>query len=213
MSPTPRLVEVGERAVLVELQSGPEAAALAATLLAHPPAGADDIVVGAVTVLVTFDPTRTTGGQLRRSIEATSSQRPPLFSGTPVELPTIYDGPDLEWVADHAGLSSEEVIRRHTEARYTVAFLGFAPGFAYLTGGDPRLRVPRRSSPRTTVAPGSVALADEYTGIYPRSSPGGWQLIGRTEIPLWDLGSRPPSVLTPGAEVRFRALDAATPPT
>ena len=98
-----------------------------------------------------------------------------------------------------------ELVRRHTAGRYTVAFIGFAPGFAYLTGLDPLLRLPRLETPRVRVPAGSVAIADQYTGIYPRPCPGGWQLIGSTELAVWDVTREPPALLTPGTVVRFEA--------
>jgi KipI family sensor histidine kinase inhibitor len=123
-----------------------------------------------------------------------------------------YDGPDLADVASHTGLSEDEIVAAHTGSTWTVAFGGFAPGFAYLVGGDQRLAVPRRESPRTSVPAGSVGLAGEFSGIYPRSSPGGWQLIGRTDVVMFDVDRDPPALLTPGAQVRFVALRQAQEP-
>ena len=114
-----------------------------------------------------------------------------------------YDGPDLADVASHTGLSEDEIVAAHTGAPWTVAFGGFAPGFAYLVGGDERLAVPRRESPRTSVPAGSVGLAGEFSGVYPRSSPGGWQLIGHTDAVMFDVDRDPPALLAPGAQVRF----------
>lgn len=123
-----------------------------------------------------------------------------------VTLPVIYDGADLADVARLTGLDEQEVVEAHTGSAWRVGFIGFAPGFAYLVGGDPRLHVPRRETPRTRVPAGSVGLAGEFGGIYPRPSPGGWQLIGRTEVTLWDLDRDPPALLQPGTLVRFEAL-------
>ncbi len=123
-----------------------------------------------------------------------------------IEVPVEYGGtagPDLEEVARHTGLSPEEVIRLHSAAEYTVYFLGFLPGFPYLGGLDGRLSTPRRSEPRLTVPAGSVAIGGEQTGIYPSASPGGWQLIGRTSLALFDPEREPPSLLLPGDTVRF----------
>ena len=120
-----------------------------------------------------------------------------------VELPVTYDGPDLESVAEHAGLDVDEVVERHRSTEFVVAFCGFAPGFAYLSGLPEELHVPRLEKPRSKVPPGSVGLAGEFTGVYPRSSPGGWQLIARTETTLWDLEKDPPALLAPGTRVRF----------
>ena len=120
-----------------------------------------------------------------------------------VALETRYDGPDLHEVAGAWGVSADEVVEIHAAALHVVAFCGFAPGFAYCTGLPPERAVPRRSSPRSRVDPGSVALADIYTGVYPTASPGGWQVIGRTDASLWDLGRDEPALLTPGTSVRF----------
>jgi KipI family sensor histidine kinase inhibitor len=116
-----------------------------------------------------------------------------------------YDGPDLAEVASLTGLSEAAVVTAHTESVWTVGFGGFAPGFAYLTGGDPRLHVPRRGTPRPSVPAGSVGLAGEFSGVYPRSSPGGWQLIGHTDVDLFDVDRDPPALLQPGTRVRFEA--------
>jgi inhibitor of KinA len=124
-----------------------------------------------------------------------------------VSIPVCYDGADLPEVATHARISIEEVVARHTAARYRVAMLGFAPGFPYLLGLDPTLAMPRRSHPRTSVPAGSVAIGGQQTGIYPQSLPGGWQLIGRTPMRLFDLAAASPSLLGPGDHVRFRAID------
>lgn len=120
-------------------------------------------------------------------------------------IPVTYDGPDLVEVARLTGLTVDEVVAAHTGTPWRVAFGGFAPGFAYLVGGDPRLQVPRRETPRTSVPAGSVGLAGEFSGVYPRASPGGWQLIGRTDAVMWDVDRDPPALLAPGATVRFEA--------
>ncbi|HEX6917866.1 MAG TPA: allophanate hydrolase subunit 1 [Phycicoccus sp.] len=127
--------------------------------------------------------------------------------GEVVEVVVRYDGPDLGDVARITGLDEEEVVRAHTGTSWRVAFGGFAPGFAYLVGGDPRLRVPRLDSPRSSVPAGSVGLAGDFSGVYPRSSPGGWRLLGRTDVVLWDPDRDPPAILRPGATVRFVAGD------
>ena len=124
-----------------------------------------------------------------------------------VSIPVCYDGVDLPEVATLARMSIEQIVTRHTAALYRVGMLGFAPGFPYLLGLDPALAVPRRSSPRTSVPAGSVAIGGQQTGIYPQSLPGGWQLIGRTPLRLFDLAAAPPSLLQPGDQVRFRAID------
>jgi KipI family sensor histidine kinase inhibitor len=114
-----------------------------------------------------------------------------------------HDGPDLDEVGALSGLSRDELISLHTGATLTAAFCGFVPGFAYLTGVDPRLQVARRTSPRTRVEAGAVGLAGEFTGVYPRASPGGWQVIGHTALPMWDVARDPPNLLAPGARVKF----------
>jgi KipI family sensor histidine kinase inhibitor len=120
-----------------------------------------------------------------------------------VEIPVTYDGEDLGEVAALTGLSEAEVVARHQGASYRVAFCGFSPGFAYLTGLPRELHVPRRETPRTVVPAGSVAVAGDYASVYPRASPGGWRLLGRTDVPLWDLDRDPPALLRPGTRVRF----------
>ncbi len=124
-----------------------------------------------------------------------------------IDIGVVYDGPDLDDVAELTGLTVSEVVDAHTGTPWRVAFGGFAPGFSYLVDGDPRLEVPRRPEPRTEVPVGAVGLAGSFSGIYPRKSPGGWQLIGHTDAPLWDLDRTPPALLTPGAWVRFVALE------
>jgi KipI family sensor histidine kinase inhibitor len=120
-----------------------------------------------------------------------------------------YDGPDLSDVAAHWGVARHEVARIHADTEFTVAFCGFAPGFGYLTGLPARYDVPRRATPRTAVPPGSVALAGPYTGVYPRSSPGGWQLIGTTDTVLWDHARVPAALLSPGTRVKFVPVSTA----
>ena len=193
----------GDRGVLVELGGNPAAVALA-TLIRERFAGLVwDVVAGHSTVLITWtgaalDP------QVIEAVEAFSfDPASPATPGREVTLEVTYDGPDLEVVAQHTGLSREEVIRRHRAAQYRVGFIGFAPGFAYLLGGDPALRVPRRSDPRERVPTGSVALAGEYCAVYPSASPGGWQLIGRTAITMFDPTAERPARLEPGDTVRF----------
>lgn len=118
-------------------------------------------------------------------------------------IAVTYDGEDLDDIASITGLTPEEIVEAHTGTPWTVAFFGFAPGFAYLAGGDPRLRVPRRDEPRTSVPRGALGLAGEFSAVYPRSSPGGWQLLGHTDELMWDLEADPPSRLQPGDRVRF----------
>jgi KipI family sensor histidine kinase inhibitor len=128
------------------------------------------------------------------------------LGGRDIDIPVVYggaDGPDLEVVAKHTGLSIDEVIRRHSAGKYVVYFIGFLPGFAYMGGLEPQLATPRRDEPRLSIPAGSVGIGGEQTGIYPLSSPGGWQLLGRTSLTLFDPGQNPPTLLRPGDRVRF----------
>lgn len=197
-----RLLPYGPDAVLVELDRSEEVAGLAAALRRASLPGVTDIVPAARTVLIRAEP-----GALPRSaitdVVAAAEVAPATSAEEVVEVPVVYDGADLAAVAASARCSVDEVIRRHVEARYTVAFCGFAPGFAYMIGLDPLLHLPRRRVPRPRVPPGSVAIAAEYASIYPSASPGGWHLLGRTDLVLWDAERSPPAVLTPGRHVRF----------
>lgn len=139
-------------------------------------------------------------------IEAPLPKAPPQAAERTVTIEVDYDGADLAKVAGLTGLTAAEVIAAHTGRAWRVAFGGFVPGFAYLDGGDARLVVPRLTSPRTVVPAGSVGLADGYSGIYPRSSPGGWQLIGHTSAVLFDADREPPALLRPGWWVQFVAV-------
>jgi len=123
--------------------------------------------------------------------------------GPLVELPTTYDGADLDDVARRWGMTRAEAVATHSGTELTVAFVGFAPGFAYCTGLPHELAVPRLDRPRARVPAGAVGLAGEYTGVYPTASPGGWRLVGRTEARLWDVDRAEPALLTPGTRVRF----------
>ncbi|MFJ9004679.1 5-oxoprolinase subunit PxpB [Streptomyces canus] len=198
-----RALPVGDAALLVEVSSGDEAQALHAELVRRRAEGSlsvREIVPAARTVLLDglTDPARL-------AAELTASEIPPAppHAREVIELPVRYDGPDLADVAAYWGVSPEEVARIHTGTEFTVAFCGFAPGFGYLTGLPARYDVPRRATPRTAVPAGSVALAGPYTGVYPRSSPGGWQLIGTTDAVLWDHARVPAALLSPGTRVRF----------
>jgi len=203
-----RVLPVGAHALLVEVSSGDEAQALHAELLRRRAEGslpAGEIVPAARTVLLdgVSDPVRLTA-------ELTALALPPVpeQARETVEIPVRYDGPDLADVAAHWGVPAREVARVHAGTEFRVAFCGFAPGFGYLTGLPARCDVPRRPTPRTAVPAGSVALAGPYTGVYPRSSPGGWQLIGTTDLVLWDPARVPAALLSPGARVRFVPVGA-----
>jgi len=199
-----RLRPAGERGLLVELESLELVHRLNAALRALDPPGVVELVPAYLTLLVVADPERA-GALDELAARLPTLELPPAeaVAGDPVEIPVSYDGEDLPEVAGLTGLDAEEVVRRHTAPEYTVAFLGFSPGFPYLVGLDPALEVPRRDTPRTSIPAGSVGLAGDHTGIYPSASPGGWQLIGRTELAVFDLDRDPPALLLPGAPVRF----------
>jgi KipI family sensor histidine kinase inhibitor len=181
-----------------------------------------DIAPAYATLLLRFEPSRRDGDAVREAItralgpglrrdDGQQATTPGHGATRTVEIPVCYGGecgPDIDAVAEHAGLSRNNVIARHAAAEYTVAMLGFAPGFPYLLGLDPALQVPRRANPRTRVPAGSVAIGGAQTGIYPRELPGGWHLIGRTPRVLFDPAREPPCLLAPGNHVRFRAIDA-----
>jgi 5-oxoprolinase (ATP-hydrolysing) subunit B len=198
-----RFLRAGASAVLVELDDLEQVIGLHAALRRTPPAGTVDLVPAARTVLVVFDGSATTADRVVADVRQSRMDPAGEQGGSLVELPVVYDGEDLRDVAEMTGLSEREVVARHRQPEYRVAFCGFAPGFAYIAGGDPALRVPRRDTPRTSVPAGSVGLADEFTGVYPREMPGGWQLIGRTDAVLWRLDREPPALLPPGTRVRF----------
>jgi KipI family sensor histidine kinase inhibitor len=207
------LLPYGDRALLVEVDSTAEVVVLADGLRASPDVAelVVDIVPGARTVLLVARP-GVSLERLRSVVTGDMTHFSPEIGASrqlrrEITIPTTYDGPDLAEVATLTGLTEQEIVEAHTGTEWRVAFGGFAPGFAYLVGGDPRLEVPRRQTPRTTVPAGSVGLAGEFSGVYPRESPGGWQLIGRTDAVLWDLDREQPALLTPGAVVRFEATD------
>jgi KipI family sensor histidine kinase inhibitor len=205
-----RVLPSGSAAVLVELDDLDQVLALYAALADQPPEGVLDIVPAARTVLLTTDPARTSPAAVAEAVRRTTPRAGGRSTGDEVELPVHYDGEDLGELAELLGIEPDELVRRHTATEWTVAFCGFAPGFGYLTQPGGEWDVPRRSSPRTKVPPGSVALAGEFSGVYPRESPGGWQLIGRTDVAVFDLDRDPAALLRPGVRVRFVAL--TTPP-
>ncbi|WP_327293455.1 5-oxoprolinase subunit B family protein [Streptomyces sp. NBC_01198] len=199
---------MGRGAVLVETEDGERAQALHAELLRRRAAGefpeVREIVPAARTVLVggLADPRAF-------AAEVTAWDVPPVEPGQGElrEVPVRFDGPDIEEVAARWSVTPRELAAVVTGTAFRVAFCGFAPGFAYLTGLPAGRHVPRRPTPRTAVPAGSLGLAGPYAGLYPRSSPGGWQLIGTTDAPLWDPGREPAALLSPGTEVRFVRAD------
>ena len=194
----------GERGLLVEVEDLEMVHRLHAALRELDPPGMVELVPAYRTVLIVADP-----GQAEALDELADRlpglELPPAeaVAGETVEIPVRYDGEDLPEVAGLTGLAPDEVVRRHTAPEYTVAFLGFSPGFPYLVGLDPALEVPRRDTPRTSIPAGSVGLAGNQTGIYPTATPGGWQLIGRTQVTLFDPARDPPALLAPGTRLRF----------
>ncbi|MEP6939728.1 MAG: 5-oxoprolinase subunit PxpB [Rudaea sp.] len=222
------IAALGDEALLVVLGDAIDAAlnarvhAAAATLRATNLPGINDVTAAYASVCVRYDPAQWQMPD-RAPFEALRARIDALLRAAtiglvaeqaraPIEIPVCYGGDygaDLGQVAAHAGLSQADVIAAHAGADYRVAMLGFAPGFAYLLGLDPRLHAPRRAQPRTRVPAGSVAIGGAQTGIYPRELPGGWQIIGRTPACLFDATRDAPALLAPGQRVRFRPISAA----
>lgn len=198
-----RVLPSGTTSLLLELDGLDDVLALYAALSDEPPPGVLDLVPAARTLLVVADPAVTTLADLEAALRRVSPRPDAARTGELVEIPVTYDGDDLDDVARVLGCDVPEVVRRHAGREWTVAFCGFAPGFGYLTQAGGHWDVPRRSSPRTRVPAGSVALAGAFSGVYPRESPGGWQLVGRTDVPVFDLDRDPPALLRPGTRVRF----------
>jgi KipI family sensor histidine kinase inhibitor len=196
----------GDTALLVEVEGLPEVLSFAAAMRAERPPEVVDVIPAARTVLLVASAPAYVDQLVQWVTTLSSTTLSDQPSVEEVKLDVTYDGPDLAEVSRLTGLSEDDIVAAHTGTPWRIAFGGFAPGFAYLTGGDPRLAVARRDEPRTSVPTGSVGLAGEYSGVYPRASPGGWQLIGRTEAPLWDPERDPPALLVPGGTVRFRAV-------
>jgi KipI family sensor histidine kinase inhibitor len=198
-----RVLPYGDRALLVEVAGLPAVAAVRTALERSPLPGQRDLVAAARTVLVLLDraPSDLDVATLRRL-----APEAPTSSGTAatLELPVVFDGADLADVAELTGRSVRAVVAALTSVQLTVAFGGFAPGFGYLSGLPADLHLPRRATPRTRVPAGSVALAGPFAGVYPQASPGGWQLVGRTEAVLFDVDRDPPALLAPGTPVRFQ---------
>jgi inhibitor of KinA len=220
--PIPRVENIGEDALLLHFGERIEAAinarVHAATQRIRQALPQLETVPAYASVLLRFDPfawsddhpDQTPHQAVTQAVlQALQRTEASLDSPRRIEIPVHYDGEDLAALAQHAQLTVEQVIARHTGADYQVAMLGFAPGFAYLLGLDPALSMPRRAEPRLRVPAGSVAIGGSQTGIYPKPLPGGWQLIGRTPLCLFDPAKPSPSALAPGDRVSFRAIDAA----
>lgn len=211
------LIRFGTRA---EMRINADVHAAAAVLRAAELPGVVDIVPAFAALALAYSPATWSNAEgapwqnLAAAVRAVFTA-PPACVTKPageIEVPVCYgdkNGPDLEFVAQYCGLTQAEVVARHSAADYRVAMLGFAPGFPYLLGLDPRLNAPRRANPRICVPRGSVAIGGAQTGIYPSELPGGWQLLGRTPLRLFDPHSDPACLLAPGDHVRFRAIDPA----
>ncbi|MEG8035220.1 allophanate hydrolase subunit 1 [Sphingomonas sp. LR61] len=201
----------GRTALLATFDSLPQVAAFRAGLTAARLPGLTEVVSGARTLLLRYDPATTDAARLRSAIERVvpSADADAASAADPLVIPVVYDGEDLDQVVALTGMRRDRVIAWHTGQLWTSAFCGFAPGFSYLTGTEPSLDLPRRSTSRTAVPSGAVALAGEFSAVYPRVSPGGWQLIGRTDVPMWALDREPPALAPAGTRVRFVDAGAA----
>lgn len=208
----PRLVRAGDSAVLLELEPiidvriNERAITIADLVRSRAVPGVRDVVPTFRAVAVHFDPAATDAEHVERELRLASVAPVRILGGRTHDVPVVYggdSGPDLGAVAEWAGISEAEVIARHAAAQYRVYMLGFMPGFAYMGRVDERIAAPRRSTPRTRVAAGSVGIAGEQTGIYPMESPGGWQIIGRTRVPVFDATRVPAALFAPGDSVRF----------
>ena len=216
-----QIVSAGDAALIVQFAGrvdpavNARAIALASQLRASALVGLQDVVPTFRSVAVYFNPLQTDHGRLRaelRRLAVSNAEAEPPF-GEPIVVPVKYGGhfgPDLAEVARFGNLTEDEVVRLHTAVTYRVFMLGFVPGFAYMGSVNPRIAVPRRQTPRTAVPAGSVGVAGVQTGIYPSEAPGGWQLIGRTALRLFDVSRASASLFRPGDRVRFVAVDHAS---
>jgi len=197
-----RVLPAGDSALLIELDDVEAVLGLSGALRADPLDGVLEAIPAARTVLLLCDPDlrslHTVADSVRRIRTSAAQSR----LDEVVEIPVTYDGQDIDEVLELTGRTRRGLIDWHTGSEWQVAFCGFAPGFGYLVTDDP-VSIPRKDTPRTRVPPGSVGLAGEFTGIYPSASPGGWQLIGRTNVTLFDISANPPALLRPGIQVRF----------
>lgn len=209
MTPDVRLA--GRSALLATFDTLDEVTAFRAGLAAADLPGTTEVVSGARTLLLRFDPYRTDAGRLRAALDAVVpiAGSAPDTDDVPLVVPVTYDGMDLDTVSELTGMGRDTLVAWHTGQVWTSAFCGFAPGFSYLTGTAPSLDLPRRTTSRTAVPSGAVALAGEFSAVYPRSSPGGWQLIGRTTVAMWSLDRDPPALAPAGTRIRFVESDPA----
>jgi KipI family sensor histidine kinase inhibitor len=201
-----RIVPFGDSAVLAEFDTLDEVRAAARSLRASAPPGVVDLVPAARTVLVRVRPAVLSLSTAERWLREAAAGPAGAAEAAPLVRITVrYDGPDLSSTAALLGLSTEELVRRHTAADWECAFAGFSPGFGYLVADGLDLDVPRLDTSRERVPAGSVAVAGPFSGVYPRESPGGWRILGGTDAVLWDERATPPALLPPGARVRFEA--------
>lgn len=209
LTKTDTTLDYGDSGLLLQFDHTADVLAWTAALTSAALPGVVDIIPASRTILVKLAAPGYQAGVRRRlaalAVDPDHVQTSAPGGAADVVIDVIYDGPDLAEVAKHTGLTVAQVINAHTSTPWLVGFGGSTPGFAYLIGGDPRLQVPRRAELRAAVPAGSVALAGQFSGIYPRQWPGGWQLIGRTDVVLWDLDRPNPALLTPGLSVQFRA--------
>lgn len=203
----PAFRRCGDTGLLLEFDTNESVHRWATSIRANAPRGVINIIPAMTTILVVVDPQVLPLCELESLLGTAETAAPANAPAGEVEIGVRYDGDDLGHVSELTGLTPEEVVSAHTSSSWRVAFCGFSPGFAYLVGGDPRLSVPRRGESRLTVPAGAVAIAGQFSAIYPRPSPGGWQLLGSTDVCLWDLVRDPPTPLVPGVRVRFRDLD------
>ena len=221
MTVSPRILPAGDSAILVEFGEviDPVVNSRVYALFDAVEKSLGDKVVEMIptyrSLLVVYNPVEITFGEISEQVggllDGIQGDSETSTTREIIELPVIYggeDGPDLDHVAEHAGISTQEVIDIHSGTGYLVYMLGFAPGFPYLGGLDERIACPRLTTPRVKVPAGSVGIAESQTGVYPNESPGGWQLIGRTAVPLFDVQRENPSLIKPGAEVRFVPVDS-----
>lgn len=221
MTVSPRILPAGDSAILVEFGEviDPVVNSRVYALFDAVEKSLGDKVVEMIptyrSLLVVYNPVEITFGEISDQVggllDGIQGDSETSTTREIIELPVVYggeDGPDLDHVAEHAGISTQEVIDIHSGTGYLVYMLGFAPGFPYLGGLDERIACPRLTTPRVKVPAGSVGIAESQTGVYPNESPGGWQLIGRTAVPLFDVQRENPSLIKPGAEVRFVPVDS-----
>lgn len=200
----------GSAAMMLEVGSLADVQALYTALRDDPPPGVVDLVPSARTVVLHLDPAVTDVAQVERAVRGLTPRYGEPATGPLVEMPVVYDGADLDEVGSLTGWGAAGVVEAHTSVEWTVAFCGFAPGFGYMVSPPGGWQVPRRPTPRTRVPAGAVGLAGEFSGVYPRESPGGWQLVGHTDLTVFDLDRDPPALLMPGTRVRF--IDAGRAP-